>query len=92
MPLFVVFKTPPDAATLKSFSAMLGCSMRDIIRTGEDLYRQLGLKDKSLSEEQLTNVVAENPKLLERPIVVNNGKAAVGRPPENVLAILGGAD
>ena len=64
---------------------MLGCSIRAIVRSGEDIYRELGLKDEALSAEELLDVVAANPRLLERPIVVHRGKAALGRPPEKVL-------
>lgn len=81
-------ENPPDAETLKAIVAMLGCSIRGVIRVGEDIYRQLGLKDEALSEEDLIDIVAANPRLLERPIVVKRGKAAVGRPPENALSIL----
>lgn len=81
-------ESPPDAALLQSITGKLGCSIRDIIRTGEDVYRELGLEDKTLSEAALNDIVAANPKLLQRPIVINGERAAIGRPPENVLAIL----
>lgn len=81
-------ENPPDTETLKGITVMLGGSIRDIIRAGEDLYRELGLADKALPEDALLDIVAANPRLLERPIVVCNGKAAVGRPPEKVLSIL----
>ncbi len=79
---------PPDVETLKTLTQMLGVSIHDIVRKGEDVYRELGLKDKDLSEQEMLEIVVENPKLLERPIVVSNGKAVVGRPPENVLNII----
>ena len=79
---------PPDAETLKSITLQLGCSISDIIRKGEDVYKELGLAKSGLTEEELIETVAQHPKLLERPIVMNNGKAALGRPPENVLTIL----
>lgn len=81
-------KTPPDAATLRSLLAKLGLSARELMRRKEKLYKELGLDDPSLSEKQLITALSENPALIERPIVVNNGKAALGRPPENVLEIL----
>ena len=80
--------TPPDANRLREIVAMLGCSVRDIIRRGETIYRELGVADKSLSEDALLDIVVANPKLLERPIVVRGDRAVVGRPPENVLALL----
>jgi arsenate reductase len=79
---------PPDAETLKSITRQLDCSISDIIRKGEEEYTALGLAKSALTEDELVKIVAQNPKLLERPIVVNNGKAAIGRPPENVLSIL----
>jgi arsenate reductase len=58
------------------------------MRTKEVEYKALGLDDESLSEAQLILAMVTTPKLIERPIVLANGKAAVGRPPENVLAII----
>lgn len=81
-------ETPPDARALKGLTELLGCSIRDIMRTGEDVYRQLGLKDRALSEQALIDIVAAHPRLLERPIVVKGRRAALGRPPHNVLSIL----
>ena len=80
--------TPLDADALKSITTMLGCSIQDIVRTGEDIFYKLGLKNTSASEDELIDIVVNNPLLLQRPIVVNNNKAVIGRPPENVLAIL----
>lgn len=82
-------ETPPDAQTLKSLLSKLGfASARDLMRQKEDLYKELNLKDESLSEEQLIQVVIDNPKLIERPIVLANGQARIGRPPESALEIL----
>ena len=78
----------PDAQTLKNITKLLGCSIGDIIRKGEDIYKELGIESQNLSENELIDVVVSNPRLLERPIVINGNRAAVGRPPENVLAIL----
>lgn len=80
--------TPPDAALLKSLTGKLGCSIRDLMRTGEAAYRELNLRDKTLSEDALIDIVAAHPQLLQRPIVVHGQRAAIGRPPENVLEIL----
>lgn len=79
---------PPSAATLREIANMLGGSIRDIIRRGEPLYRQLNLHDRPWSEAELLDLVATNPRLLQRPIVVSGERAAVGRPPQNVLSIL----
>lgn len=82
-------ETPPDAATLKTLLKELGfTSARQLMRHKEDLYKELNLADESLTEEQLIDAMVNNPKLIERPIVVKGKKARIGRPPEQVLAIL----
>lgn len=81
-------KTPPDAAELERILGLLGLEPRQLMRTGEPEYKALGLDDESLSREQLIAAMVETPKLIERPIVLSNGKAAIGRPPESVLEIL----
>ncbi|ELR64330.1 Arsenate reductase [Photobacterium marinum] len=79
----------PDADQLKALLNKLGFdSARQMMRTKEALYKELALGDESVSEEQLFEAMASNPKLIERPIVVNGSKAALGRPPEQVLDIL----
>lgn len=81
--------TPPDAATLGELIKMLGLgSARELMRQKEDLYKSLNLGDSQLSEKQLIQAMVENPKLIERPIVVHNGQARIGRPPEQVLEIV----
>ena len=59
------------------------------MRQKEDLYKSLNLADKNLSEDTLIQAMVENPKLMERPIVVAKGQARIGRPPEQVLEIVG---
>jgi len=78
----------PSRATLKSIIKALGVEPRQLMRKGEALYRELGLGDEQLTTDQLVEAMSENPILIERPIVTKNGKAALGRPPESVLAIL----
>lgn len=81
--------TPPDAETIKTLLQMLGMdSARELMRTKEDVYKQLNLADASLSEPALIQALVDNPKLIERPIVVANAKARIGRPPEQVLEIV----
>lgn len=83
-------ETPADAATLRDLLKILGMnSARELMRQKEDLYKELNLADSSLSEEALIQAMVDNPKLMERPIVVANGKARIGRPPEQVLEIVG---
>ena len=80
--------TPPDAAELKRLLQLLGIPARQLLRTGEAVYKQLDLADLALGDDVLIAAMAAHPILIERPIVVANGKAAIGRPPEAVLAIL----
>ncbi|MDF9391210.1 MULTISPECIES: arsenate reductase (glutaredoxin) [Methylococcus] len=81
-------KTPPDAAKLRELVGLLGISPRQLLRKGESPYKELGLANPELDDETLIEAMVSHPVLIERPIVVANGKAALGRPPENVLAIL----
>lgn len=81
-------KTPPTAAELREILGKLGIKPRDLMRTKEPEYKDNGLGDPSLSDEALIEAMVRIPKLIERPIVLKDGKAAVGRPPEAVLAIL----
>jgi len=80
--------TPPDAAELADLLHKLGMTARELMRKGEDEYRTLGLDNPALGEDALIAAMVAHPKLIERPIVVANGKAALGRPPEAVLAII----
>jgi arsenate reductase len=81
-------KAPPSAAELTSILKALGLKPRDILRQGEPLYSELGLKDRDLDDHALIRLMVANPILIERPIVVSGKKAAIGRPPEAVLKIL----
>ncbi len=79
-------QTPPDIAELRSLARMLG-GVRAIVRDGEPAYREAGL-DRSSSDQELLDAIVRHPILLQRPILVRDGKAAIGRPPEAVLALL----
>ena len=81
-------KAPPSAGELKAILRKLGLKPRELMRKGEPRYAGLGLKDRELNDDQLIALMAANPILIERPIVVAGGKAAIGRPPEKVLQIL----
>ena len=78
---------PPSPAELKTILKMLNMKPLEIIRKGEDIFKQ-EFKGKNLSDEEWIEVMVQYPKLIERPIVVSNGKAVLGRPPENVSALL----
>jgi arsenate reductase (glutaredoxin) len=79
-------KTPPDAATLKDILTRLGIGPRDLMRDKEA--RAAGLADPDLGDDDLIAGMVANPIVIQRPIVVAGDKAALGRPPEDVLAIL----
>ncbi len=81
-------ETPPSADELKGLLKKLGIGARQLLRKGEDAYKENNLKDESLSDEQLIAAMVAHPKLIERPIVVNGDKAVLGRPPENVLELV----
>lgn len=90
MPDVVLYlETPPSVDQLKKLLKELGfSSARELMRKKEDLYKALKLADESLSEAQLLQAMVDNPKLIERPIVVKGTQARIGRPPEQVLEIL----
>ncbi|HJR11859.1 MAG TPA: arsenate reductase (glutaredoxin) [Rhodanobacteraceae bacterium] len=81
-------KNPPTAAEIERALKLLGREPRDLMRKGEAVYAELALDNPSLTRRQLVDAMAKHPILIERPIVFANGRAAVGRPPENVLSIL----
>ncbi len=81
-------KIPPTISQLGTIIDMCAIAPRALIRKNEDIYIELGLSNLSLSDDQLIHAMCENPKLIERPIVINNGQAKIGRPPEVVLDIL----
>jgi len=81
-------KDPPDRATLEHILALLGMQPRDLMRKKEQEYKALHLDDPTLSRDQLIDAMIAHPRLIERPIVINQGKATIGRPPERVLEIV----
>jgi len=81
-------ETPPSVEELTELVKMLGIAPRALMRKGEAAYKEQGLDDEGLSDAALIEAMAATPKLIERPIVIKNGKAALGRPPVAVLDIL----
>ena len=81
-------KTPPSADELDSVLAKLGMEPRTLVRTKEAAYREAGMADDGLSRRALIDLMVANPIVIERPVVVNGARAALGRPPESVLSIL----
>ncbi len=81
-------KEPPTAEMLNAILDMLGMQPRDLLRKKEKEYAEAGLDNPDLDRDELIAAMIEHPRLIERPIVIANGKAAIGRPPEKVLEIL----
>jgi len=86
--VILYLETPPDAAQLADILKKLGMSPRELMRKGQSEYKEMGLNDPQLSDEALIEAMLKSPILIERPIVLANEKAAIGRPPESVLEIL----
>ncbi|MFY9179215.1 MAG: arsenate reductase (glutaredoxin) [Venatoribacter sp.] len=78
----------PDANEIRHILDLLGVPVREIMRTGEPIYKELNLGSGALSEDDLINAMVEHPILMERPIVIYGNQARVGRPPKLVLEIL----
>ena len=81
-------KTPPDISQLKQILKKLGYKPRQLMRKSEQIYKDLDLGNENKTTEDLVIAMAQNPILIERPIVLSGEKAAIGRPPESVLNIL----
>jgi arsenate reductase (glutaredoxin) len=79
---------PPTSGQLAEILDLLGMEPRELMRTREPEYKDNTLDDPSLPREQLIQAMVDHPRLIQRPIVLCKGKAALGRPPENVLEIL----
>jgi len=81
-------ETALDGQTIAGLLKKLGISARQLLRKGEQAYKEQNLGDTSLTEKQLIDAMVKSPKLIERPIVVAGDKAIIGRPPDQVLEIL----
>lgn len=80
-------QTVPSKDELKNILGLLGLNADQLLRKHESAYQEAGLSDAS-SEDEILDAMMNYPILIERPIVVHDGKAAIGRPPENILEIL----
>lgn len=80
-------ETSPDMDEIRRVLKMLGIGARELMRTKEAIYKELNLKTVD-DEEALIKAMAENPRLIERPVVIQDNKAVIGRPPEKVLEII----
>ena len=81
-------QTPPDKSALKKILDQLQFSPRDLMRHKENEYKENHLDDPSLSDDELIDAMLKHPKLIERPIVITDKGAAIGRPPENVMKVV----
>lgn len=81
-------QSPPDADTLEALLGMLALEPRDLMRRKEPEYAANNLDDDNKTRAELIQAMIDHPILIERPIVVSGGRAVIGRPPENVLALV----
>lgn len=89
-PLTVILylETPPDSARLQQLVRQLDMPVRKLLRTGEEEYEALGLASPELTDARIIDAIARHPRLLERPIVVNDNRAVIARPPERLKELL----
>ena len=86
--IILYLDTPPDAGLLSSILDKLDMQPRQLMRKGQSEYKELGIDNAQLTNEQLIAAMIKTPILIERPIVLANDRARIGRPPESVLKIL----
>lgn len=79
---------PPTADEIRDVLRLLGTGPRELIRTKEPRYAELGLDDPDVTDEQLIEAMAANPILIQRPVLIKGGRAVIGRPPERVIELL----
>jgi arsenate reductase len=79
---------PPSITEIKLLLELLGLQPRELMRKGEELYKQNNMADEALSDADLIKLMHRFPKVIERPIVINQNQAVIGRPPESVLGII----
>ena len=86
--IILYLEHPPTVSVLSKILDYLQIKPRDLLRKGEDEYKSFNLKDTGLDDSVILEIMSENPKLIERPIVLSGDKAIIGRPPENVLELI----
>lgn len=86
--IILYLETPPSADELSNIIKKLDISARELLRKGEQDYKDNELKNPALTDEELIGFMVKHPKLIERPIVISGAQAVLGRPPENVLSLL----
>lgn len=86
--IVLYLENTPNKQKLSDLLKQLNKKPRDILRKTEDAYKEMGLADPALSDDDLLEAMLAEPKLIERPIIVKSNKAVLGRPPENVLELI----
>ena len=86
--VYLYLEEKPDAAAIETVLKQLDITPRELLRNSEDAYKEQNLKDKTLTDDVLIHAMAVEPKLIQRPVVINGNQAKLGRPPEQVLEIL----
>jgi len=86
--VILYLQSPPSASELKKILNKLKMSPLDIVRQGESRFKELAISLESISEEELITLMVENPILIERPIIFDEKRAVIGRPPENTLNLI----
>lgn len=86
--IVLYLQNPLSKEEIKILLTKLNMTVGDVVRKKEKEFKELGLDSKSISDDEILDGIVSCPKLLERPIIVNNEKAVIGRPPENILQIL----
>jgi arsenate reductase len=86
--VILYLETPPSAVQLRELLGKLGIPARQLLRKGEEAYREMGLADPDLGDDALVDAMVRAPRLIERPVVVRGDRAVLGRPPENVLELV----
>ena len=82
------YETPLDDQQLRELIEQMGIAPPDLLRKGEQVYRDLNLGKRGLSDDELIRLMVEHPDLIQRPIVVRGNKAVLARPPQNVEVLL----
>ena len=86
--IILYLETDIDQSVLESIIKKLSLSPRELLRKGEQEFKDNDLKNKNLSDQEIIEFMVKHPKLIERPIVIKGNKAILGRPPENVLELI----
>ena len=86
--VILYLEDPPTSSEIKNILKKLNLSPLEVLRSGETRFKELAISLEDIDDDQLIELMAENPILIERPIIFNETKAVIGRPPENTLDII----